>query len=237
MKQTKEIVLGDVVKWELPHEYCRANKNVSRDLAATVGLACGEIMEADAAVAQIHTSSTALTADGGSYKLGYKGQWTAAIAWDGNAAAVKAAFELLSTVVDTVTASAALSINGSTLTWTTAGQKDEVEVDARLLLDGAVVMADLVCPVTTIGSTTAEVVIAVGTGDATCILLEKVTLADLKASNNINRACLVRGSAIVDSDQVTVLAAEKADALIALTALGIQFRTEPTLYQVGPPTS
>jgi len=238
MKQTKEIVLGDVVKWELPHEYCRANKNVSRDLAATVGLNVGEIMEADAAVAQIHTTDTkGKTADGGTYKLGYKGQWTTAIAFGALLGDVKIAFELLSTVTDTITFSAAATIHGTTATWTTAGQKAEIEVDGRLLLDDTVVMDDMVIPVSTIGSTAAEVVIAVGTGDATCILLEKVTLADLLVGNNISRAFLVRGSAIVDSDQVTVLAAEKADALIALTALGIQFRTEPTLYQVGPPTA
>lgn len=235
--QNKEIVIGDVVKWELPHQYCRSNLVISRDLAATAGLAVGELLEPDAAVAQIHTASTALTADGGTYRLGYKGQWTTAIAWNGNAAAVKAAFELLSTVTDTVTASAAMSINASTLTWTTAGPKDEVEVDARLLLDGAVVMTDLVAPVSTIGSVaTSQVLIATG-ANCTSILLEKVTLADLLVGNNIKRACLVRGSAIVDSDQTTVLAAQKAAALAALVALGIQMRTEPTIYQSGPPTS
>ena len=235
--QIKEVVIGDVVKFELPHEYCRESRIVSRDLAATVGLNVGEVCEPDTLVAQIHTSSTALTADGGSYKLGYKGQWSAAIAWDANAAAVKAAFELLSTVTDTVTASAALSINGSTLTWTTGGPKDEVEVDARLLLDGAVVMSDLVCPVSTIGSLVASMVIVATGGNATGILLEKVTLADLLTGNNIERAFLVRGSSIVDSDQLTVLAAQKATALAALVALGIQMRVEPTIYQSGPPTA
>lgn len=246
--QTKEIVIGDVVKWELPHEYCRANKNISRDLTATVGLNVGEILEADAAVAQI-TTITALAAapdpDAGTFKLGYRGQWTAALAFDALVATLKAALEGLSTVTDTVTFSDAIDTLGAaavTITWGTAGQKDEVEIDGRLMTDGGVAMGEPgvtepSCVVTTIGSTTAEVVIAVGTGDATCILLEKVTLADLQGKNDLNRACLLRGSCIVDSDAVTVLAAEKADALIALTALGIQFRTEPTIYQSGPPTS
>lgn len=234
--QTKEIVIGDVVKWELPHEYCRVKKNVSRDLTATVALPVGQLCEPDGAVAQIHTVTTALDPDGGTYKLGYKGQWTTALAWDANAAAIKAAFELLSTVTDTITASAAMD-NAVTLTWTTAGQKEEIEYDGRLLLDGAVVILALTIDVSTIGSTAAEMVIVATGGNATGVLLEKVTLADLKASNNISRAFLVRGSAIVDSDQVTVVAAQKATALAALVALGIQMRTEPTIYQSGPPTS
>ena len=235
--QTKETVIGDVVKWELPHEYCRVDKNVSRDLAATVALPVGQLCEPDTAVAQIHTITTALTADGGTYKLGYKGQWTTALAWNANAAAIKAAYELLSTVVDTITASAAFA-NATTITWTTAGQKDEVEFDGRLLLDGAVVMdTEPTIDVSTIGSTAAEMVIVATGGNASGVLLEKVTLADLLADNNISRAFLVRGSSIVDSDQVTVVAAQKAAALAALVALGIQMRTEPTIYQSGPPTS
>ena len=239
--QTKEIVLGDVVKNEYPMEYCRTNKNVSRDLTATVGLNVGEIMEADTLVAQIHTMTAigATDPDGGTFKLGYKGQWTTAIAFDALVGAVKDAFELLSTVTDTITFGAQIDTLGAApivITWGTGGQKDEIELDSRLLLDGAVVLDGANKPtllVTTIGSTTAEVVIAIGTADATCILLEKVTLADLKAKNNISRAFLVRGPSIVDSDNLTVLAAEKTDALIALTALGIQFRTEPTIYSSG----
>ena len=236
--QTKEIVIGDVVKWELPHELARDKKHITNIPGATVGLVVGEILEPGGAVAQIHTAVTALTADGGTYKLGYKGQWTTAIAWDGNAAAVKAAFELLSTVTDTVTASAAMSINGSTLTWTTAGKKDKVNVDARLLLDGTVVMSDLTAGVTTGGSTAAASAKILATGaNADFILLEKVTLADLKAELNIMRAVISKGECIVDGDNLFGLAAELAGGKTALVARGITIRTEPTIYQSGPPTS
>ena len=237
--QTKETVLGDVVKWEQPHEYCRSNLVISRNLTATVGLAVGECLEPDTAVAQIHTTANvagAPTADGGTYRLGYKGQWTTALAWNATLATAKTAFELLSTVTDTVTFSAAPAVRGTTCTWATAGPKDEIEVDSRLLLDGVVVMT-MTTAVSTIGSLVASRVIIATGSNATSILLEKVTVAELNDGNNIERACLVRGAAIVDSDQLAVLAAQKAAALTALIALGIQFRTEPTIYQSGPPTA
>ncbi len=238
--QTKEKVLGDVVKFETPHEYCRSNLVISRDLAAAAaGLQVGECLEPDTAVAQIHTTTNtagAPTADGGTYRLGYKGQWTTDLAFGVTLAAAKTAFELLSTVTDTVTFSASPAITGTTCTWATAGPKDEIEWDTRLLLDGAVVCGTL-SPVSTIGSVATSVVLIATGANASAILLEKVTQAELLVGNNIERACLVRGAAIVDSDQVTVLAAQKAGALTALIALGIQFRTEPTIYQAGPPTS
>lgn len=236
--QVKERVLGDTLKWETPHEYCRSNLVISRDLSATEGLDVGELLEPDTAVAQVHTGTNTAggpLADGGTYRIGYKGQWTTALAWNASAATIKTAFELLSTVTDTITFSAAICITGSTATWGTAGPKAEIDFDTRLLLDGAVVMGSL-APVSTIGSLVASRVIIATGANATSILLEKVTLADLLIGNNIERACLVRGAAIVDSDEVSVLAAEKAAALTALIALGVQFRTEPTIYQSGPPT-
>ncbi len=238
--QTKERVLGDVLKFETPHEYCRESLVISRDLAAAdAGLQVGELLEPDTAVAQIHTTTniaTAPTADGGTYRLGYKGEWTTDLAFGVTLADAKTAFELLSTVTDTITFSASPAITGTTGTWATAGPKDEIDWDTRLLLDGAVVCGTL-SPVSTIGSVATSLVLIATGGNASAILLEKVTQADLLVGNNIKRAVLVRGSSIVDSDQVTVLAAQKAAALTALEALGIQMRTEPTIYQVGVPTS
>jgi len=234
--QTKEVVLGDVVKYELPFELCRAKLRIKRILAATAGLEVGAIVEPATAVAQIHTYASALgfVPDGGTYRLGYKGQWTTALAYDANAAAIKAAFELLSTVDDTITASATCQI-ADTITWATAGVKDEIQVDARLLTDGGVVCSDYVCPVTTAGSVVATDVIALATGaNATAILLEKVTLADLIAKNNIERAFLVKGPSFVDGDQLSGAAAQLAAGKTALAALGITIRTEPTIYQSGP---
>jgi hypothetical protein len=77
------------------------------------------------------------------------------------------------------------------------------------------------------------VIVATG-ANVTGILLEKVIKEDLLVGNNIERAFLVRGAAIVDSDQVTCLAAQKAAGLAAMVALGVQMRTEPTIYQSGP---
>jgi len=234
--QNKEIVLGDVVKWEQPYEYCRESRIVSRDLAAARDLNVGELCEPDTAVAQVHTFAaiaTAPLADAGTYKLGYKGEWTTALAWDANANACKAAFELLSTVTDTITFSAAACITGSTATWTTSGPKDEIEVDARLLTDGEVTMAGSTMPVTTIGSLVASMVITATGANVTGILLEKVTQADLLVGNNIERPFLVRGAAIVNSDECTCLAAQKAAGIAAMVALGVQMRTEPDILSSG----
>lgn len=240
--QSKEVVLGDVVKWELPHEYCRVNKRVSRDIAATVGLVVGEIMEPDTAVAQIHTfdmdDASAWNPDGGTFKLGYNGQWTTALAYNASAADMKTAFELLSTVVslDTITFSAAID-HAVTATWATAGVKNEIDLDTRLLTDGGIVITGTHLDVTTIGSTTSDQVIIATGGNANGILLEKVTLADLLAKNDLERAFLVRGSSVVDGDNLFALAAQLAASKTALIALGIEIRTEPTIYQAGPPTS
>lgn len=237
--QTKEVVIGDVVKYELPHELARTKVHITNIPGATVALVVGEILEPGGAVAQIHTTATAgNTADGGTYRLGYKGQWTTDLAWNATNADGKTAFELLGLVTDTVTFSAAPAANATTCTWTTAGKKAKIDVDGRLLLDGAVVMSDTTCPVTTGGSVAASSAKILATAaNADYILLEKVTLADLKAELDIERAVISKGECIVDGDNLFGLAAELAGAKTALIARGITIRTEPTIYQSGPPTS
>lgn len=241
--QNKEMVVGDVVKWELPHELARDKKHITNIPGATVGLVVGEILEPGGAVAQIHTAvndAGAPLADGGTYKLGYKGQWTTALAWNASAGDAKTAYDLLSTVIatgDAVTFSAAPAVTGTTGTWGVAGKKAKIDVDSRLLTDAGVVMT-LTYPVTTGGSTAAASAKILATGaNADFILLEKVTLADLKAGLNIMRAVISKGECIVDGDNLFGVAAEVAGAKAALITRGITIRTEPTIYQSGPPTS
>lgn len=238
--QNKEMVIGDVVKYETPHEIARKKVHITCIPGATVGLVVGEILEPGGAVAQIHTVTNTAggpTADGGTFRLGFKGQWTTDLAWNASAATCKTAFELLSTVTDTVTFSAAFPITGTTVTWGTAGKKDIINVDARLLLDGAVVMGTL-APISTGGSTAAGSgkIIATG-GNADYVLLEKVLLADLQAVGLIERAVISKGDVILDGDNLFCLAAQLAAAKTALITRGMTIRTEPTIYQSGPPTS
>ena len=231
--QTKDVALGDVVLYETPLEYCRVNMRISRDLAAAADIPVGGVLEPDGAVAQVHTYTCTAVADGGTYKLGYKGQWTTALAFDANAAAIKAAFEALSTVDDTITASAAL-VSGTTITWTTNGAKDEIDIDARLLTDGGVSMdGDSAIAVTTIGSTASDAVILATGANADYILLEMVTKEELLVGNNIERAVLTRGPAVVDWTQCSGAAAQMAAAKTALIARGIDCRTEATTYSSG----
>lgn len=77
---------------------------------------------------------------------------------------------------------------------------------------------------------TKAVVVATG-ADCDAVLLEEVALADLQAGDTL-RVALVRGPAVIDSDKVTVAAAQKVAALAALSALGIDSRVGPT-YTVG----
>lgn len=237
--QTKEIVVGDVVNWELPNYLCRKAIPIKRVLAATKALVVGECMEPATAVAQIHTITTfadAPTADGGTFRLGYKGQWTTDLDFDETAANIKTAFELLSLVTDTITVSAPFATT-VTITWGTAGQKDEIGLDARKLLDGTVAMTSATLTVTTEGSTATDNVIIATGGNVNGILLEKVTLEDLKGQNNIKRAFLTRGDAEVNGNNLYTIAAQLAATKTALEVLGIRVRAEATIYQVGVPVT
>ncbi len=72
----------------------------------------------------------------------------------------------------------------------------------------------------------AEVVVANG-ANCHAILMEDVTAATLIAGTS-QALCLVRGPAVVDVDQVNCLTAELVAAVVALAALGIMVREEPT---------
>jgi len=203
--------------------------------AIGVAMVAGELCEPDTDVAQIHTvdqDGGAMLADGGTFRLGYKGEWTTDIAWNASAATTKTAFELLTTVTDTITFSAAYPITGTTATWTTAGPKAEIEWDPALLLDSAVVMTTR-SPVSTIGSLVASMVLVATGASVTGILLKAVSEDDIQNNNNIERAFLVRGAAICDSDQIYCIAAQKAAGLAAMVALGVQMRQEPDIYTAG----
>lgn len=61
---------------------------------------------------------------------------------------------------------------------------------------------------------------------ASAVLLRKTTAAALVAGD-VPVACLVRGPAILDVDQLTIVADELDDAVAALLALAIVCRSEP----------
>ncbi len=240
--KTKSLVLGDVVKYEEPFEMARLSKVITRVPGATLALPVGEMMEPAGAVACIATTTNSVggpTADGGTYRLGYEGEWTTALAWNATLATAKTAFELIPKVLalDTVTFSAAPAITGTTCTWATAGKRSDIDVDSRLLLDGAVVM-EMEMGNTTPGSVAAtDVVLCATGGNVTGILLAPVTLLDLQTNNNIRRPFLVKGASLVNGDNLYTIAAQLATAKAAMVALGVTIRTGATLYQSGPPTS
>lgn len=238
--QNKNPVVGDVVKYESPHALCREQRHVTMVPAATLPLVVGEMMEPDTAVAQVDTYTCVATADGGTYSIGYDGEWTAPIAWDANAAAQKAAIELLSTVTDTITSdSAAGLVTTDTWTWTTAGHKSKLEIDARLLTDGGVVMeGDSSIATTTQGTLVADMVICATAANVTGVLLDEVSLVELQTNPRIERSFLIAsdGVAIVDGDQLYAIAAQLAAAITAIDALaGINVRYEPNIVSSGTP--
>jgi len=134
-------VLGDVLKYEAPLYYCREEYEVTRVLAAAAGLEVGRAMDFDAAVAAVQTYTSTGTADGGTYMLGYKGQWTTALAWNANIAAINAALDIMvalsgGTAGDIVYAGGVLLQTAGTFTFlNTLGNVPEIAIDARLLTD------------------------------------------------------------------------------------------------------
>ncbi len=85
------------------------------------------------------------------------------------------------------------------------------------------------------GTGVKKVIVATG---ASClaVLLEDVTQAD-NIAGDVIRVCLVRGPAVLDTDQVTCSGAEKAAAVAALAVLDITVRSEAPELSEGVATT
>lgn len=239
--KTEGIVIGDVVKFELPMAYCRQEAVVGKITGATAKLPVGQLMEPSAAVAEVQTSTVGSLMTGGTFRLGYKGQWTADIAFDASVAETKTALELLSTVaVDDIVQEALHEPDTElTCTWTFAIALGNVPMLQMDITNATMATKTVVIVETVTGALVAEKIVCTTGGNCDCILLEEVTLDELKSDwyHELRRAFLVRGSAIVNSDRVTIVVAQKATAIAALEALGIQFRTEAEQVEIGTPSS
>lgn len=256
---SKGVAIGDVILSEAPNHYGRCDHEITAMTPAqiatayaagtltTAGLLPGQAMDfTAAAVAAVQTFTAPVAAplaDGGTYRLGFQGQWTAPIAWNGNAAAVKAAFELISGtyrgVAITITASAAACITGSTITFVnTMGNVPVIQFDGRLCLDGTVPMTGGTFLTTTFGELTTFKEFATTTGNIDSILIEPVSIAELGGDgNSLRRSFLTRGPAVVNADAITCGAGTVAAAVAALVALvpAIIGRLEPVNKDVGTP--
>jgi len=240
-KKTEGVVLGDVLKWETPHHYCRAEFEVTRNLTATVGYPIGEGMGPEAAaVAAVQTITQAVVAASGTFTLSFRGRTTAAIAWDADQAAIAAAFLLISNgvviVVDTATEA---FVDAAKITFAnTVGNVPDITCDTRLLLTAGAVEA-----VSTIATTTAgELTTMKNTltaANINSVLLAPVSLTELKGASGeaLRRPFLVRGPAIVNQNQLHLSAGTLTDAIAALADETIQCRAEPAVYSEGTPTS
>jgi len=242
--QEKNPVVGDVVKYESPHTVMRESRHVTMVPAATLPLVCGEMMEPDTNVAQIETYTAPTVVDGGTYRLGYEGAWTAPLAQAMGVADMKTAFDALPTVLatgHTITfAVTATLLDTMTATWSAVGHKSAIQIDARLLTDGGVVQEGLVSfAITTPGSLITDMVIVATGGNTTGVLLEEVSLVDLQTKDNIERSFLIAGDggyAIVDGDRLYAIAAQLATGIAAIDALaGIHVRYEPNILSSGTP--
>ena len=248
---TKGPALGDVVLYETPREICREEYEVTRVLAATRALEVGTPMDFDAAVAAVQTLTVVtLVADGGTYRLGFQGIWTAPIAWNATLATMKTAFELISGthggVAVTVTFSAAFA-NAITCTFlNTVGNVPEIILDDRLLTDGGVDMSGSGSfATTTVGELATMKMIAAAAADVDAILLERVSLEDLQNAGGeaLRRSFIVRGHAVVNASVIAAEGRRQTAAYgtavatqTALVALGIGARLEP-LTDEGTPSS
>ena len=244
----KGVAIGDVILSEAPRHYCRCDHPVTRELAATVGLVPGQAMDfTAAAAAAVQTITSTLTADGGTYRIGYKGQWTTILAWNANDAAINAALDIAvalsgGTAGDIVylgAGAADLLITASTFTFlNTLGNVEDVVIDDRLLTDGGVTMAkDYSVATTTAGELATGKEWATTTANADSILLEAVSLTDLQNADgeSLRRSFLTRGPSTINADAVTCPAGTVAALVAALEALGIQCHREATMTEEGTP--
>lgn len=266
--------LGDIVKYESPMHICREEYEVTRVLAAVEGLQVGRGMDFDAAVAAVQTYTTEdagvgpptgpLTwiADGGTYRLGYKGHWTGILAWNANVAAVNAALDILVVLSggvagDIVFANVGGDLLIATNTFTflnTLGNVPDVIVDARLLTDATYAAPDndghghVAITTTTAGELATMKMVTANTANVDCILLEEVSLAELQNSSGeaLRRPFLVRGHAVVNATAMYaqmvasaagVGASTLAQLITALLALGITGREESAFTDEGTPRS
>lgn len=247
--KTKGPAIGDIILSEAARHYCRCDHPVTRELAATVGLVPGQAMDfTAAAVAAVQTYTSVGTADGGTYRIGYKGQWTTILAWNANVAAINAALDIMVVLSggaagDIVHANVGGDLLITTNTFTflnTLGNVEDVVIDMRLLTDGGVNMHTLQAGANPIATTTAGELTtgkeyATTTANADSILLEAVSLDDLRGADqeSLRRSFLTRGPSTINADAVTCPAGTVAALVTALQALGIQCHREATMTNEG----
>jgi len=233
---TEDKVLGDVLLYEPPLAYAREEFEVTRVLAAVAGYEVGECMGAEAAaVAAVQTITMGTASASGTFTLSFRGRTTAPIAWDAALGVIKIAFELISGGV-TVTFSATFA-NATTITFAnTVGNIPDIVPDTRLLLTAGAAEATAAIATTTAGELTANKN-TLTAASINSVLLEAVSLTDLQNASGeaLRRPFLVRGTSIVNQDQLHLSAGTLADAITALEALGIQCRPEPTATETGTP--
>lgn len=256
--KTEGTALGDVLLYEAPMGYARDEYEIVRDLLATEGISAGTVLENSIATATagVQTYSTETggetwIADGGTYRLGYKGYWTTPLAWNASIATTNTALDVMvalsgGTAGDIVAANVGGDLLIATNTFTflnTLGNVPEVTLDVRLLTDatyaGRSFQGHASIATTTVGELAAHAEPCVTGAQAFAILLEAVSLTDrVNASGEkLRRAVLVRGPSVINSDAMVLgTGAVRADAVTALEALGIQTRTEPTVTVEGTPS-
>ena len=247
--------LGDIVLYETPLDICREEYEVTRVLAATLALEVGTPMENDVAVAAVQTYTTALVADGGTYRLGYDGYWTTVLAWNANDAAINTALDIMvalsggaaGDIIWSIGGAAGLATGGIFTFLNTLGNVPEVILDGRLLLDGAVVFLPGTYTIltTVVGELATMRMIAAAAANVDAILLERVSLTDLQnaSGEKLRRAFLVRGHCVVNATEIAKQGVRQAAAygtaaatVTALVALGINARLEPLSTDEGTPS-
>lgn len=255
---TEGSALGDIVLYEAPSHYAREEFEVTRVLAATEGLQVGRAMDFDAAVAGVQTYQTETAApetwvaDGGTYRLGYKGEWTTPLAWNASVATINTALDVMvalsgGSAGDIVFANVGgdLLIKTNTFTFLNSlGNVPDVVLDMRLTTDatyaGRSMHGHSTITTTTAGELATMKMVASTTANADCVLLEAVSLTELQNDTGeaLRRPFLVRGPSIVNVTAIyeQVAAGTIADLITALEALGIQTRIEPIETVTGTPS-
>jgi len=226
MTETEGLVIGDVVKQELPNRMSREVHTVAASQTLVVGQICqgatgAKVLLADSAN-EVQTLTLAAGTDGGTFKVYYKEQLTGVhpLVWNISAANLQIALralhaDLVACTVDLVGEQYTVTVPETAC--------DLLNIQQDVTADGGVWEGGISVARTSSG--------AVAGASANCIILENVTTGGGETQEAV---FLVRDS-LVDVDQLSfganVDADEEAGVLAILKALGILNSSEPALAE------
>lgn len=227
---TEGIRIDDVLRWEVDgaaHAFCREKLTVLDGEVISLGELCklnsaSKVIACVAGADDVQTfDEEGVGADGGTMRVLYKGGVTAALAWNVSEGDMQAALRALHADL------AAVTVDLTAVKYTITNPAASVPLGGQDLLaivndcsaDGGVWEGGWVVERTAVGHRVGN--------DVEMIALEAASPSGADGS----ALMLMRGPAIVDIDQLTIVTGGDAGAKAALKLLDILALSEPTLQE------